>query len=99
MSAWPFDQPQNCAIVTQRQCVENTLPILLVVHDAEDHGWQFLSGLAFDMADAQLVALGGIVRVDPSLLTIADLPPGWQAARESAESDWIRIPSPPETDI
>jgi hypothetical protein len=50
------------------------------------------------MADAILFTLSSIVRVDPSLLAVADLPPGWQAVRESVTSNWIRSPSPPETD-
>jgi len=95
MNTWPFDQPQNCAVVTLRQVIEKAQPILLVVHDAEDHGWQFLSGQPHDMSDAKLVSLGSIVRADSSLFAIADLPPGWQATRESSEGEWTRTPSQP----
>ncbi len=87
MSTWPFDQPQNCAVVTQRQVVEGASPILLVLHNADDHGWQFLTGQSFEMADAKLVSLGGMVRADPRLAAIADLPPGWQASRVSPQSE------------
>jgi hypothetical protein len=89
---WPFDQPRNCAAFALRSIVVDGGPILLVVHDAEDHGWQFLDGRPIDMADAALVALSTIVRRDPGVLEVADLPPGWRAWRASAASPWQRGP-------
>ena len=41
---WPFDDPQNVAVVTTREITEENAPILLVSHDEEDGGWQFLPG-------------------------------------------------------
>jgi hypothetical protein len=82
--------------VTQRQVIEKTSSILLVIHNEDDDGWQFLTGEPFLMADAKLVSLGSIVKADPSLFTIANLPPGWQASRASPEGEWVRLESPPE---
>ena len=93
---WPFDQPRNCAVISLRSIVFDGAPILLVSHDADDHGWQFLNGGAFDVADAAVVLLANIVRQDPSVLQVADLPPGWQAWRDAPSAPWQRAPSPPD---
>ena len=87
---WPFDQPRNRATLTMRQVLDGSEPILLVSHDADDHGWQFIGATDASMDDAKLVGLEHIVRLDPSVLEVADLPPGWQAIRETAGDPWTR---------
>ena len=87
---WPFDQPRNCATITMRQVIDGSEPILLVSHDAEDHGWQFIGTSDASMADAKLVCLEQIVRLDPTVLEVADLPPAWQALRERVGGKWSR---------
>lgn len=47
------------------------------------------------MAIALLVSLKTIVQIDPTVLEVADLPPGWQATRDTAESPWKRSLCPP----
>lgn len=90
---WPFDQHRRCAVVTLRSIVFGGQPILLVFHDEEDDGWQFLDGQVFEMSNAAVVALDEIVKRDPSVLEIADLRPGWKAWRDSPSSPWQRAPS------
>ena len=92
---WPFDQPRNCATFTMRQVMNGSEPILLVSHDADDHGWQFIGTSDASMTDAMLVALEEIVKIDPTVLEIADLEPGWQAIRKSVGSPWSRRLHPP----
>ena len=92
---WPFDQPRNCATFTMRQVLDKSEPILLVSHDADDHGWQFIGTSDAAMADARLVCLEEIVRLDPTVLEVADLPPGWQAIREAVGRPWSRREHPP----
>jgi len=75
-----------------RSIAFNGAPILLVVHDAEDHGWQFLGLDGADGEDAAVVALKEIVRLDSSVLEVANLPPGSSAWRESKSSPWQRSP-------
>ena len=87
---WPFDQPRNCVTFTLRSIVFDGEPILYVVHDADDHGWQFLDGKPIDMANAALVCLEEIVKRDPSVLELADMPPGWSATRSSVTAPWQR---------
>ncbi|MEM6551643.1 MAG: hypothetical protein AAF750_05905 [Planctomycetota bacterium] len=89
---WPFDQPPNGVTLTVRSILEGKAPILWVSHDAEDYGWQFLDGGPADMSRAAVVALQAIVELDPTVLEVSDLPPGWTATRETAESDWTRWP-------
>ena len=73
-----------------RQVLEGSEPILLVSHDADDHRWQFIGTSEASMADAKLVCLEEIVRLDPTVLEVADLPPGWQAIRDAVGGAWTR---------
>ena len=92
---WPFDQPRNCATFTMRQVMDGSEPILLVSHDEDDHSWQFIGSSDASMADAMLVALEEVVKVDPTVLEVADLEPGWQAVRETVGGSWSRRVHPP----
>ena len=40
------------------------------------------------------MAMSEIVNIDPSVLDVADMPPGWQAWRPSVDEDWVREPEP-----
>ena len=99
LSSWPFDQPRNCATFTVRQVMQQEEAILVVSHAAEDHSWSFVGASGFRMEDAMLVGLEEVVRLDESILEIADLLPGWQARRESPTHPWIRSESPPDDDV
>ena len=90
MNPWPFQDPENVAAFTVGKIVRGGAAILLVVHDAEDGSWQFLTGEAFDMADAMLVSLREIVGRDSSVIELSDLPLGWRASRENREAPWVR---------
>jgi hypothetical protein len=87
---WPFDQPPDCAVITLRSIVFGGGPILHVTHDEDDHGWQFLGAGDADEKDAAVVGLKEIVQLDPSVLEVADMPPGWHAWRASKSSPWER---------
>jgi hypothetical protein len=93
MDDWPFDQSPNCMCVSLRTIVFDGQPILYVSHDEDDHGWQFLGGGAVEMSNAALVALSTIVKLDASVLAVADLPPGWHAWRKSTDGAWQRAQS------
>lgn len=68
--------------------------ILLVIHDREDDGWQFLPGREVEPDEVKLVALERVVRLDRSLLELVDLPPGWRAQRQSVSAPWVRSQTP-----
>ena len=93
MNSWPFSDPENVATFTVKQVVCGKEPILLVCHDAEDGGWQFLTGETVQVADAMLVGLKEIVKMDPSVVELADLPEGWSATREFVDGPWKRAKS------
>jgi len=71
--------------------------VLLVSHDAEDHGWQFLTGERIDMKDAMLVCLSEVVALHPDVLDVADLPPGWDASRTDKNAPWVRFKDTADT--
>jgi hypothetical protein len=93
---WPFDQPRHCATMTMRQVLDGSEPILLVSHDADDHGWQFIGNTDASLNNARLVCLEEIVQLDATVLEVADLPPGWQAIRKRFGDPWMRQLLPEE---
>lgn len=97
-SDWPFDQPRNCATLTMRQILEGTEPILLVSHDEDDHGWQFIGTSNACFEDGRVVCLEEMVQLDPTILEVADLLPGWQAVRSNPGEKWVRRMRTPDSD-
>ena len=89
---WPFDQPESTATITLRSIVFGGAPILHVTHDEDDDGWQFLGWGDAKEDDACVVGLRQIVKLDPSVLEVADLPSGWHAWRTSPDTPWQRAP-------
>jgi hypothetical protein len=90
MGSWPFADPPNLATITAKQIVHGDQPILLVSHDADDGGWQFLTGGPFEVEDGMVVSLQGMLQRDPSLVELMDLPLGWHAWRERPGDPWQR---------
>jgi hypothetical protein len=87
---WPFDQPRNCVTFTTLQVINGAEEILEAYHDSDDHGWQFFGVTGASVEDCFLVALEEIVSLDPTVLEVADLPPGWRAVRGSRTGPWTR---------
>jgi hypothetical protein len=87
---WPFEQPRNSAAITMRQILEGVEPILLVGHDEDDPEWQFIGTTDANEGDGRIVCLEHIVALDPSVMEVADLPPGWRAVREGVGKPWER---------
>ncbi len=84
---WPFDQTENTAIITTRAFIDGDEPITYASHDADDHGWQFLTA-TYSVETAAVVGLGEIAKMDPTLLQIAHIEPGWYATRECIGANW-----------
>ena len=74
---WPFDQGKNVAAITTRQVLREGHPILRVVHYSDDHSWAFTCGTTSDPKDALVLSMKSIVELDQTVLSIADLLPGW----------------------
>jgi hypothetical protein len=92
MAPWPFADPPNLAVITVAQVFLQEMPILRVTRDEDSGGWQFLTGDVVEVSQAFVVALQEMIEHDPSLVALADLPPGWYAQRADRESKWERGP-------
>lgn len=90
---WPFDDPTNVATFTSRQIISGDDWIYYVGHDEGDGAWQFhgKSG-SCDGPDTVVVSLASVVKRDPSIRGLSDLPLGWCAWRDSPELEWRRAP-------
>jgi hypothetical protein len=87
---WPFKDPKNTAVFSTVSVIARHEPVCRVCHDSDDGAWQFLPGGSVTMADAMVVSLSEVVSRDRTLLELADLPLGWVATRENAQSPWRR---------
>jgi len=86
---WPFDQAPNVAAITTRQVLDDGLPILVVTH-SDDHDWAFVCGTTNKVEDGRVIGMGEALEIDPTLRSIADLPPGWTARRDRVGAPWHR---------
>ena len=41
---WRFDDPEETEVIALERILRGESPLLLVTHDLEDGGWQFLDG-------------------------------------------------------
>ncbi len=87
---WPFAEGRHEQVFTLRRILSGREAILNVHHDADDGAWQFMGWGMPDMADATMVSLETIVRLDPTVSTLADLPAGWRAWRSAPGEPWRR---------
>ena len=88
--AWPFEDQPDVAVFTSKRVIHEKRPIMWVTHDEDDGAWQFHDGRRVATSDAMLIGLGEIVGIDPTVLELADLPPGWEAWRETPNEPWHR---------
>jgi hypothetical protein len=91
VSALAFEEDPRLGVLTTAPVLAGA-SILMVSHDADDGGWQFLCGTTNDPADGRIVHLGEIVAMDPTVAEVADLPLGWVAFRRSVGGEWTREP-------
>lgn len=90
MNSWPFNDPPNVAVFTNKRIVEKTDWIRRVTHDEDDGAWQFHPQNGTSEEEASVVSLRTIVDIDPSILSLSDLPLGWCASRETQSGAWNR---------
>ena len=91
--AWPFDQTPLVAAITTRFVLDRSRPILSVVHYSDDHSWAFLCDTTTNPDDGRVIAMSEALSLDPTIASVADLPPGWHAQRESVGGLWKRSPN------
>lgn len=78
-------------VVTSRSIMHEGWPVLLVSRYPDDEGWAFLDGGPFDFAEALLVQVESVLRLDATLAEILDLPEGWSAQRGHVGGNWERF--------
>jgi len=72
VSDYQFEQPRDTACITCSHVISDGAPVLFVTHDADDGGWQFLSGAEHDIEDATVIGMGSVVDMDPTLNGLRD---------------------------
>ena len=85
---WPFNEPKNIGCITTKQIMDLGFPILAILHDV-DGAWQVLCETAEDSNDGMLVGLNCLYAKFPMLEQFADMPRGYEAVRESENSEWV----------
>lgn len=84
-----FNEEMNIAVFTTRFVYREGRAILSVFHHEEDGAWEFISDDACkDDSDYLVIALEKIIKLDPTVLEIADLPLDWCAHRDSPDLPW-----------
>ena len=85
-----FTDPLDTAVFTTVHVMNQQSPILAVYHDLEGD-WQFIgedTGEDYEEI-ARIISLGEIIKIDKSVLELADLPLGFQASRDSHKDEWV----------
>lgn len=85
-----FTEPLNTTVYTTTHVVKEKSPITLISHEL-DGDWQFLGDeIIKDFRKViMLVSLGQVIKLDKSILKVADLPLGHQATRKSRSDNWV----------
>jgi hypothetical protein len=91
ITSWPFAEAETTSAITSRH-VAGGAPIVFATRALEDGAWIFLDTATIEAEDQQALSLSELARLDPTILELAELPLGWQAARRSIEEPWISYP-------
>ena len=91
---WPFDAAPNTITFVSRH-IFNGDPICHVYHEWERDEWQFLPNRDTEQSDAMLVCLKEVLKLDPTVGELANLPSGWKAERTGPNASWIRSQNHP----
>lgn len=87
---WPFVDDRHTAVLTTSRVLERRNPVIYVTHDEEDGMWQFHDGESVSVKEGRIITLEEMLRLDPSVAKLADLPLGWVAWRDSPAEEWHR---------
>ncbi len=85
-----FNEPLNTAVFTTVHVMKEQSPIVWVSHEL-DGDWQFMGNEPIEdyIKIAMVVCLEEIIKVDKSVLKVADLPMGYCATRETRSDKWL----------
>ncbi len=94
---WPFTDAPNTATFVTRHIFNGDL-ISHVYHDWDDGAWQFLPNRITESAGIMIVALDEVLKLDPSVGDLHDLPLGWKAERTAINAPWLRSRNHPSAE-
>ncbi len=79
------------AVLTSVRLLEGEDWVHYVTHDEEDGAWQFhpFSGPTGER-EAAVISLAEMLRIEPRVRELVDLPPGWCAWRPDRNDPWTR---------
>jgi hypothetical protein len=85
-----FKCPLNTPVFTNRQVVEQSLPITIAIHEHDDGSWKFFSKEEKNKSQEQpiMVSLEELLMIDPSVGEVSFLPEGSIATRRYVGDDW-----------
>lgn len=84
-----FFEERNVTAFVAKQIFKEDKPILIAQHDF-DGDWQFLTGELVTQDDIMMVALEQVVKKDPGINQLFNMPAGQRATREQVGGEWIR---------
>jgi hypothetical protein len=92
VEAFPLEwhHPLNIAVITVAEVLSGQRDVLLVRHDDGPGGWQFYDGEDVSGRKPAVVTREDILKLDPSLAEVTDLPVGWLAWRNAKRQPWTR---------
>lgn len=85
--AFPFSDPPKTACFTCTHVLDKSAPIKYVSHD-EDGYWQFSCGRSNSIADARMVSLSEILKIDKNTADFAKLARGEYAEYQDETGKW-----------
>lgn len=88
MNDWKFSDPPNVAVFVTADVLAGEAPVVFVARDESDGAWQFLPAKV--CGEPRVISLLNMVKLDPSIGELSDLPPGWCARRLNQSSPWTR---------
>jgi hypothetical protein len=89
-----WDDPRDPVAITVPEVIAGKSDILLVIHDSGHGGWQFMDGQDVKGRKAAVIPKDELLRIDPSLDGLKNLPVGWRARRASSKEAWVREKNP-----
>jgi hypothetical protein len=82
-----FKENLKTAVFSSKYVMKLDSPIVYVAHHA-DGTWEFWGKEVIDESEVVVVSLENIIKIDPTVLEIADLPVEFNAVRDSKTSPW-----------
>jgi len=91
MTEKKFIDLDNTAVFTTKFVTSDKKEITTVTHEKDDGAWQFFSSDHFTNFEdvAKVVGLGQVIKMDSTILELADLPLGYKAHRKFRGDKWI----------